>query len=133
MELNILDIPTLMISKKKIDGIYYSHSGIKLKKGKKDLNLNEYKSYEDFVKQYNDADKNNDLQGYIIMKNFEEEIIEKDTPFIIEIKRGFELIKLLKQIKKSAKYVNNLQNFNDKLPKYIIGIICSFSNNNRSF
>ena len=115
--------------KKEIDGIFYSHSGIKLNKGKKELNLNEYKSYEDFLNKYNEADKNNDLHGYIIMKNFEEEIIDKDTPFIIEIKRGFELIKLLKQIKKSAKYVNNLQNFNDKLPKYIIGIICSFSNN----
>ena len=115
--------------KKEIDGIFYSHSGIKLNKGKKELNLNEYKSYDDFLNKYNEADKNNDLHGYIIMKNFEEEIIDKDTPFIIEIKRGFELIKLLKQIKKSAKYVNNLQNFSDKLPKYIIGIICSFSNN----
>ena len=115
--------------KKEIDGIFYNHSGIKLNKGKKELNLNEYKSYDDFLNKYNEADKNNDLHGYIIMKNFEEEIIDKDTPFIIEIKRGFELIKLLKQIKKSAKYVNNLQNFNDKLPKYIIGIICSFSNN----
>ena len=116
--------------KKEIDGIYYSHSGIKLEKGKKELNIDDYKSYEDFLNKYVKEDKNNDLHGYILMKNFEEEIIDENTPFIIEIKRGFELIKLLKQIKKSAKYVNNLQNFNDKLPKYIIGIICSFSNNN---
>ena len=116
--------------KKEIDGIYYSHSGIKLEKGKKELKLDEYKSYEDFVNKYNEADKNNDLHGYIIMKNFEEEIIDENTPFIIEIKRGFELIRLIKQIKKSAKYVNNLQNFDDQLPKYIIGIICSFSNKN---
>lgn len=113
--------------KKEIDGIYYKHSNINLGIGKKELNFNEYKTYEEFEKKYNNGDKNNDLKGYIIMKNFEETTIPEDVPFIIEIKAGFELLALLKQIKKAAKYVNNMKNYEKKPPKYFIGILCSFN------
>ena len=84
--------------RKEIDGIYYQHSGINLGIGKKELNLDNYKKYEDFENEYDTGEKNNDLHGYIIMKNFEETAIPKNTPFIIEIKAGFDLITLLKQI-----------------------------------
>ena len=62
------------------------------------------------------------------MKTFEEETIPKDVPFIIEIKAGFKLVKLLKQIKKAAKLLNNLKNYKNNLPKYIIGVLCSYKN-----
>ena len=114
--------------KKEIDGIYYEHPAIKLENGKKELNFDDYRSYKDFEHQYDIANKKNDLNGYIIMKNFEDEIIPKDAPFIIKIKAGFQLIELLKQIKKASKYVNNLQNYDGQLPKYFIGILCSISN-----
>jgi len=114
--------------KKEIDGIYYHHSGINLGIGRKELNLDKYKNYQEFEKDYNSGDNNNDLHGYIIMKNFDETKI--DAPFIIEIKAGFDFIKLLKQIKKAAKYVNNMKNCNCDLPKYFIGILCSFNEYN---
>ena len=62
------------------------------------------------------------------MKTFEEETIPKDVPFIIEIKAGFKLVKLLKQIKKASKLLNNLKNYKNNLPKYIIGVLCSYKN-----
>jgi len=116
--------------KKEIDGIYYHHSDINLGIGKKELNLDKYKKYQEFEEDYNSGDNNNDLHGYIIMKNFDETKIPKDTPFIIEIKAGFDFIKLLKQIKKAAKYVNNMKNCSSQLPKYFIGILCSFNKYN---
>ena len=116
--------------KKEIDGIYYKHSDINLGIGKKELNLNVYKYDKDFENEYSKGNKNNDLHGYIIMKNFEENKIPENAPFIIEIKAGFDLITLIKQIKKAAKYVNNMKNCNSQLPKYFIGILCSFNNCN---
>ena len=116
--------------RKEIDGIYYQHSGINLGIGKKELNLDNYKKYEDFENEYDTGEKNNDLHGYIIMKNFKETAIPKNTPFIIEIKAGFDLITLLKQIKKAAKYVNNMKNCKCHLPEYFIGILCSFNKYN---
>ena len=113
--------------KKEIDGIYYRHLDINLGIGRKELNLNAYKNYEDFENEYNQGDKNNDLHAYIIMKNFEEKKIPKNASFIIEIKAGFDFIKLLKQIKKAAKYVNNMRDCGCQLPKYFIGILCSFN------
>ena len=113
--------------KKEIDGIYYQHLDINLGIGRKELNLNVYQNYEDFENEYNQGDKNNDLHAYIIMKNFEENKIPKNAPFIIEIKAGFDFIKLLKQIKKAAKYVNNMRDCGCQLPKYFIGILCSFN------
>ena len=115
--------------RKEVDGVYYSHSGINLGIGKKDIVFDEYNSYEAFENIYKNADKNNDLHGYILMKNFDEKTIPKNTPFIIEIKAGFDLVKLLKQIKKSTKYINNLQNYKKQLPRYFIGILCSFDKN----
>lgn len=48
----------------------------------------------------------------------------------IEVKKPFKLFELLVQIKQNAKIINSLSlnNYNDiKLPKYIIGIICSYT------
>ena len=115
--------------KKEVDGIYYSHSDIKLVEGKRNLNLDGYKGSGEYVKEISNSKDDNDLKGCIIMKNFEEDVIPKDAPFILEIKAGFELIEILKQIAKSSKYVHNLQNYKGilPLPKYFIGILCSLS------
>ena len=116
--------------KKEIDGIYCEHPAIKLETEEKELKFGDYTSYQGFMDEYDKANKKNDLNGYIIMKNFEEKIIPENAPFIIEIKAGFELFELLKQIKKASKYVNNMQNNEVIMPKYFIGILCSFDSEN---
>ena len=106
--------------KKEIDGIYAQHNKICLKKGEKKL--------EEGLKDLFDNiyDKDNDLQCHIIFKNFKEDSIDKNEPFILEVKKSMgELIDLIRQIKDLTKIVHNLQGEN--LPKYIIGIICSYS------
>ena len=112
--------------KKEIDGVYYQHSAINLGIGKVELKYEDYKNYQSFEKDYKSGNKNNDLHACIIMKNFDEPTIPENTPFIIEIKAGFDFITLLKQLKKTAKFVNNMKNYNSELPKYFIGILCSF-------
>ena len=112
--------------KKEIDGVYYKHSAINLGIGKVELKYEDYKNYQSFEKDYKSGNKNNDLHACIIMKNFDELTIPENTPFIIEIKAGFDFITLLKQLKKTAKFVNNMKNYNSELPKYFIGILCSF-------
>ena len=112
--------------KKEIDGVYYKHSAINLGIGKVELKYEDYKNYQSFEKDYKSGNKNNDLHACIIMKNFDELTIPENTPFIIEIKKGFDFITLLKQLKKTAKFVTNMKNYNSKLPKYFIGILCSF-------
>ena len=112
--------------KKEIDGVYYKHSAINLGIGKVELKYEDYKNYQSFEKDYKSGNKNNDLHACIIMKNFDELTIPENTPFIIEIKKGFDFITLLKQLKKTAKFVTNMKNYNSELPKYFIGILCSF-------
>ena len=113
--------------KKEIDGVYYQHSAINLGIGKVELKYEDYKNYQSFENDYKSGNKNNDLHACIIMKNFDEPTIPENTPFIIEIKAGFDFITLLKQLKKTAKFVTNMKNYNSKLPKYFIGILCSFN------
>ena len=113
--------------KKEIDGVYYKHSAINLGIGKVELKYEDYKNYQSFENDYKSGNKNNDLHACIIMKNFDEHTIPENTPFIIEIKAGFDFITLLKQLKKTAKFVTNMKNYNSKLPKYFIGILCSFN------
>ena len=106
--------------KKEIDGVYTQHHKMCLKKGEKKL--------EEGLKDLMDNiyDKDNDLQCHIIFKNFKEDSIDKNEPFILEVKKSMgELTDLLRQIKEISKVVHNLQGEN--LPKYIIGIICSYS------
>ena len=112
--------------KKEIDGVYYKHSAINLGIGKVELKYEDYKNYQSFENDYKLGNKDNDLHACIIMKNFDEPTIPENTPFIIEIKAGFDFITLLKQLKKTAKFVTNMKNYNSELPKYFIGILCSF-------
>ena len=112
--------------KKKIDGIYTQHNEICLKKGKKKL--------EEGLKDLLDNiyDKNNDIQSHIIFKNFKEDFINKNEPFILEVKKSMAgLADLFRRIKDISKVVHNLQG--GRLPKYIIGIICSYSEKQINF
>ena len=110
---------------KEIDGIFYEHKNINLNIKEKDLDagLNELLS--------NNFANNNDLKSHIIFKNFMEEYIDEKEPFILEVKKSIaELLDLLNQIKNISKIMNNIQgiNFNYKLPRCIIGVICGYNN-----
>ena len=109
---------------KEIDGIYSRHDKIKLIAGKIDL------KEETIKKLINEYNNKNDLKAHIIYKNFNDEYISENSSIILELKKNFDLVKLLYQIKKNSKIVNNLKCTNQKLPKYMIGILCSFDNNN---
>jgi len=66
------------------------------------------------------------LNSVIIFKNFEKNIIEENEPIILEVKKGFNLLDILNQIKESSKILKNIVYENkEKLPKTIIGILCS--------
>ena len=70
---------------KEIDGIYTKHNEI-------NLNTKEIIDFNDLVKELNKPiinNDNNDLLAHIIFKNFAEEEIETNTPFILEIKKKF--------------------------------------------
>ena len=104
---------------KEIDGIYPFHENIKLIKGT--INLD-----KEYILKDNNYNVQNDLNAFIICKNFEDYSIPKDIPVIIEIKKSFELLGLLKQIKKISKIAKNLTGTKTQLPQFIIGIMCSF-------
>ena len=111
---------------KEIDGIFSNHQTIKL--NKKKIILEE--GLKDLLSDIYDID--NDTRSHIIFKNFEEEQINKNEPFILEVKASMaELIDLLNQIKNISKIVKNIQGIKDdfRLPKCIIGIICRFDVN----
>lgn len=111
--------------KKEIDGVYTQH---------REINLNKKGLIKiDFNNLYpNDAyDNNNDLMANIIFKNFVQDKIETDAPFILEIKKSFKLYELLQQIKQDAKILANLQD--TSLPEYIIGILCNYPKNKNEF
>ena len=110
---------------KEVDGVYYKHNELKIGEGEISL------KFEDLLNDLKNNYKNdNDLNAHIIMKNFEEPNIPKDEPFMIEIKKSFELVRLLFQIKKASKMVNNLKGTEIVLPRYIICIMCSFLEGN---
>jgi len=116
--MKIIDIFISIIVRKLMD---YIHPIINLNtKEKKDiissLNLLLKGSY----------DNKNDLQSNIIFKNFDSDTIE--GPFFLEVKKSLaELIKLLIQIKEISKIAQNI--YSIQLPKFIIGIICSYNEN----
>ena len=82
--------------------------------------------YKQLKSEYNTK---NDLNAHIIIKNFEEDSIPKDAPFILEIKASFNLRDILRQIKESSKFIHNFKKYGKALPCYLIGILCSFDNN----
>ena len=106
---------------KEIDGLYYTHPLINLYSNEKkdiipSLNLLLNGAY----------DNKNDLQSNIILKNFDSDKI--DGPFFLEVKKSLaELTKLLIQIKEISKIAQNI--YPVQLPKYVIGIICSYNEN----
>lgn len=104
---------------KQIDGIYNLHKVIKLnKEGKIDLN----ESLESLLKDSYDIE--NDIKSHIIYKNFENNEIKSNEPFILEVKKSMAgLAELLIQIKEISKFVNSSS---ISLPNLVIGIICFF-------
>ena len=67
-------------------------------------------------------DNDNDLKSMIICKNFKSDIIKENTPMIIEVKKSFQLLELLIQIKKDGKIMKGLEldDKNIQLPKLIL-------------
>ena len=118
---NIFELVYTSNYEKEIDGLYSSHEEIKLISNKIDL---DDKTINNLKNNYNN--ETNDLQAHLIYKNFESEYIPKNASIILEVKKSFDLMKLLNQIKKNAKILNNLKDTKQQLPKYIIGILCSF-------
>lgn len=84
------------------------------------------------IRNQNDQfDINNDIRCNLIYKNFQNEEIPENEPFFLEVKKSMaELSDLLRQIKEISKVVNNTT---EKLPKYVIGIICKFDQNHIEF
>lgn len=121
--------------KKQIDGFYTKHKEIDLGIGKVELKIksddNSQGNYNDLIKNYS---TNNDLKAHILFKNFKEKTIPKDEPIILEIKKSFKLYDLLNQLKQISKVSKNLTLNEDnskisKFPKYIIGYLCNFNDN----
>ena len=107
---------------KEVDGVYCEHDEIKL--NAKELEFDLETNYDKIINKYN---IDNDLKAHILIKNFNEDSIPKNAPFFLEIKSGFSLTVILKQIKKASKFINNIKKYNGNLPKYIIGILCSLN------
>jgi hypothetical protein len=86
----------------------------------------------DLIRNKNEQfDINNDIRCNLIYKNFKDEEIQENESFFLEVKTSMaELTDLLRQIKEISKVVNNTK---AKLPKYIIGIICKFDQNQIEF
>ena len=111
---------------KEIDGIFTEHKTIKLNK-EREIDL--FKSLDSLIE--NEYDINNDIQCNIIYKNFEDNKIPENEPFFLGVKKSMDLLyDLLKQIKEISKVIGGASK---KLPKYIIGIICKFDNNQIEF
>ena len=109
--------------KKEIDGIYTTNKEINLKiEG--EINLSD--SMKKLISGNYNVD--NDLKSYIIYKNFQSNVIEKNTPMFLEIKKSFVLFDLLTQIKQNVKIINHMQleKKDIKLPQLIIGIMCNY-------
>ena len=85
---------------------------------------------KEYILNDNNYNVQNDLNASIIFKNFKESYILKDIPVIIEVKKSFDLLGLLKQIKKISKIAKNLTGTKIQLPQFVIGIMCSFGKEN---
>ena len=109
---------------KEIDGMYTSNKTIDLKITG-EINLS-----DSMINLFSGINFNidNDLKSHIIYKNFESNVIEKNTPMFLEIKKSFVLFDLLTQIKQNVKIINHikLENKDIKLPQLIIGIMCNY-------
>ena len=133
---------------REIDGIFNQHEKIDLiTKGKIDLldelkNLQKIEQLEEQMEKLKKLENlKSELNWKILFKNFDSNIIEKNEPIIIQVKQGFNLYRILDQIKQNAKIIGNLTNFNNNLtnsetkiiiPKYIIGFICTYKGNEAS-
>ncbi len=109
--------------RKEIDAIFTKHKEINLASGKVDFT----DGISNFIKGKN-INIQNDLKSIIIFKNFEETVIPKDKPIVMEIKKSCRLSDLIIQLKQDAKIFKYIKCHDSKieLPKYFIGIICQY-------
>ena len=107
---------------KEVDGIYTKHKEI-------NLNINKEIALNDLQKGI-DYKNDNDLKIHIIYKNFVGEKIKADIPFILEIKKNFKLVEILEQIALDSKILDNIKIKTDNIspPRFIIGVLCNYSN-----
>lgn len=107
---------------KEIDGVYTKHNGI-------NLNEDNIIDINDLINKEIKFNDNNDLKAHIIFKNFQGNKIAPNTPFILEIKKNFKLYELMQQIKQNCKILGKLKLNTDNIsiPKYIIGVLCKYS------
>jgi len=106
---------------KEVDDIYTINSKI-------NLNISgEVEFYEEMMAKIGqNYNTNNDLKAHIIYKNFESDVIEENTPMLLEVKASFDFYRLLLQIKQNVKLINHLKlESKIKLPEVIIGIMCN--------
>ena len=112
---------------KEIDAIFTEHKGL-------NINIEEVDLKDGIEKLISGENNNidNDLKSIIIFKNFKEKVIEKENAIVMEIKKSIRISDLIIQLKQDAKIFKylNLNDCKKKLPKYFIGIICSYNNIN---
>ena len=112
---------------KEIDAIFTEHKGL-------NINIEEVNLKDGIEKLISGENNNidNDLKSIIIFKNFKEKVIEKENAIVMEIKKSIRISDLIIQLKQDAKIFKylNLNDCKKKLPKYFIGIICSYNNIN---
>ena len=112
---------------KEIDAIFTEHKGL-------NINVEEVNLKDGIEKLISGENNNidNDLKSIIIFKNFKEKVIEKENAIVMEIKKSIRISDLIIQLKQDAKIFKymNLNDSKKKLPKYFIGIICSYNNIN---
>ena len=112
---------------KEIDAIFTEHKGL-------NINVEEVNLKDGIEKLISGENNNidNDLKSIIIFKNFKEKVIEKENAIVMEIKKSIRISDLIIQLKQDAKIFKylNLNDCKKKLPKYFIGIICSYNNIN---
>ena len=112
---------------KEIDAIFTEHKGL-------NINVEEVNLKDGIEKLISGENNNidNDLKSIIIFKNFKEKVIEKENAIVMEIKKSIRISDLIIQLKQDAKIFRylNLNDCKKKLPKYFIGIICSYNNIN---
>ena len=112
---------------KEIDAIFTEHKGL-------NINVEEVNLKDGIEKLISGENNNidNDLKSIIMFKNFKEKVIEKENAIVMEIKKSIRISDLIIQLKQDAKIFKylNLNDCKKKLPKYFIGIICSYNNIN---
>ena len=79
------------------------------------------KSAEGYIK--------NDFKCPILYKNFQEEIIPSNKAILCEIKGGFAIKDVAKQIEKRIKFIHNCLFNEGEKPEYFIGIVNVYSKN----